>query len=35
MRKIIALALWAVADGLELVRGGLLAGAVALIDGVE
>jgi ABC-type amino acid transport system permease subunit len=31
MRKLIALGLWACADALEVVRGGLLAGAVALI----
>ncbi len=31
MRKLIALALWGAADGLEIIRGGLLAGAVRLI----
>lgn len=31
MRKITALALWGCADVLEIVRGGLLAAAVALI----
>jgi hypothetical protein len=32
MNKLIALALWACADALEIVRGGLLAAAVSLID---
>lgn len=31
MKKLIALALWGCADALEIMRGGLLAGAVALI----
>jgi hypothetical protein len=31
MRKLIALALWLAADALDVMRGGLLAGAVALI----
>lgn len=31
MKKLIALALWGCADALEVVRGGLLSAAVALV----